>query len=169
MTLVELPKLSAHKVPHGSFLIGKIGLMYSFDELTLNSNSKYSTYVSCYYYLPCFIFFQRICSTLQPCRRYPAGSAISPEEEKASLEEQLASLDLYATMYGYGNADQYLKTMYGNGASKKTYTAYCEKQALASAYYGHYADSLTYDDAALREAEAARVLQIILTGSRQSS
>jgi len=83
-----------------------------------------------------------------------AAGFVLPEEEKASLEEQLASLDLYATMYGYSDADQYLKAMYGNGASKKTYTAYCEKQALASAYYGHYADSLTYDDAALREAEA---------------
>ena len=77
-----------------------------------------------------------------------------PEEEKAALEEQLSGLDLYATMYGYGDADAYLKAMYGNGASKKTYQAYCELQALASAYYNHYADSLTYDDAALREAEA---------------
>jgi len=82
-----------------------------------------------------------------------AGFAL-PEEDKASLEEQLSSLDLYATMYGYSNADQYLKAVYGNGASKKSYTAYCEKQALASAYYNHYADSLTYDDAALRAAEA---------------
>ena len=77
-----------------------------------------------------------------------------PEEDKASLDEQLASLDLYATMYGYSNADAYLKAMYGNGASLKSYTAYCEKQALASAYYSHYAESLTYDDAALRAAEA---------------
>jgi len=77
-----------------------------------------------------------------------------PEEDKAALEEQLAGLDLYATMYGYKNADQYLKAMYGNGASKKTYTAYCEKQVLASAYYNHYAEALTYDDAALRAAEA---------------
>ena len=77
-----------------------------------------------------------------------------PEAEKASLEEQLASLDLYANMYGYSSADQYLKAMYGNGASLKSYTAYCEKQALASSYYNHYAESLTYDDGALREAEA---------------
>ena len=77
-----------------------------------------------------------------------------PEDEKAALQEQLDSLDLYATMYGYSNADQYLKAMYGNGASLKSYTAYCEKQALAAAYYNHYADSLTYDDAALRSAEA---------------
>ena len=77
-----------------------------------------------------------------------------PEAEKEALETSLDSLDLYATMYGYANADQYLKAMYGNGASKKTYQAYCEKQALASAYYNSYADSLTYEDADLRAAEA---------------
>ena len=77
-----------------------------------------------------------------------------PEEDRANLEEQLSSLDLYATMYGFSNADSYLKAMYGAGASMKSYTAYCEMQALASAYYNHYAESLTYDDAALRAAEA---------------
>ena len=77
-----------------------------------------------------------------------------PEAEKEALETSLDSLDLYATMYGYANADQYLKAMYGNGASKKTYQAYCEKQALASAYYNSYAESLTYEDADLRAAEA---------------
>ena len=77
-----------------------------------------------------------------------------PEEDRAELESQLSSLDLYATMYGYPNADAYLKAMYGNGASKKTYQTYCEKQALASAYYNHYSESLTYEDADLRAAEA---------------
>ena len=77
-----------------------------------------------------------------------------PEAEKEALETDLASLDLYATMYGYSNADQYLKAMYGNGASKESYTDYCETQALASAYYNHYAESLTYTDADLRAAEA---------------
>ena len=77
-----------------------------------------------------------------------------PEAEKENLDNQLASLDLYATMYGYGDADAYLKAMYGNGASKKTYTAYCEKQALASAYYNHYAEALTYEDADLRAKES---------------
>ena len=76
-----------------------------------------------------------------------------PEAEKEALETSLASLDLYATMYGYANADQYLKAMYGNGASKKTYEAYCEKQALASAYYEHYSENLNYTDEDLRAAE----------------
>jgi len=77
-----------------------------------------------------------------------------PEEDREALETQLNSLDLYAAMYGYSDADAYLKAMYGNGASKETYQAYCEKQALASAYYNHYAESLTYEDADLRAAEA---------------
>ena len=77
-----------------------------------------------------------------------------PEEDRAELESQLASLDLYATMYGYRNADAYLKAMYGTGASRKTYESYCEKQMLASAFYSNYAESLTYEDADLRAAEA---------------
>ena len=82
-----------------------------------------------------------------------AGFAL-PEADRTNLETQLSSLDLYATMYGYGDADAYLKAMYGAGASKTTYTEYCQLQALASAYYNHYADSLTYEEADLRAAEA---------------
>ena len=77
-----------------------------------------------------------------------------PEEDREELESQLATLDLYATMYGYSNADAYLKAMYGTGASRKTYESYCEKQMLASAFYNNYAESLTYEDADLRAAEA---------------
>ena len=77
-----------------------------------------------------------------------------PEESKAAVENNLASLDLYAAMYGYGTADAYLKAMYGNGASKESFTAYNELQALASAYYNHYSEGLTYEDADLRAKEA---------------
>jgi len=77
-----------------------------------------------------------------------------PEADKEALDNSMESLDLYATMYGFADADAYLKAMYGNGASKKTYAAYCEKQSLASAYYANYAESLTYEEADLRAAEA---------------
>ena len=77
-----------------------------------------------------------------------------PEADREALETNLSSLDLYATMYGYGDADAYLKAMYGTGASKESFRAYNELQALASAYYNHYADSLTYEAEDLREAEA---------------
>ena len=82
-----------------------------------------------------------------------AGYTLSAQEQEA-LETNMESLNLYATMYGYSNADSYLKAMYGTGASKETYKTYCEKQALASSYYNHYAQTLTYEDADLRTKEA---------------
>ena len=82
-----------------------------------------------------------------------AGYTLSAEE-KETLETNMQSLELYATMYGHSNADSYLKAMYGNGASMETYKAYSEKQVLASSYYNHYAQSLTYEDADLRAKEA---------------
>ena len=82
-----------------------------------------------------------------------AGYTLSAEEEEA-LNTNMESLELYATMYGYANADRYLKAMYGVGASKETYKTYCEKQALASSYYNHYAQNLTYEDTDLRAKEA---------------
>ncbi len=76
------------------------------------------------------------------------------EEEQASIDSNLETLSLYATMYGYADADAYLKAIYGNGASEKGYRAYNELNALASSYYNHYGESLVYEDAALREKEA---------------
>ena len=83
-----------------------------------------------------------------------AAGFVLPEADREALESSLSNLDLYAAMYGYGDADAYLKAMYGSGASKESYTAYCEKQALASAYYNQHSQSLTYEDAELRAAEA---------------
>ena len=77
-----------------------------------------------------------------------------PAQEQEALQANMESLDLYATMYGYTNADSYLRAMYGSGASKETYKTYYEKQALASSYYNHYAQSLTYEDAQLRAKES---------------
>ena len=77
-----------------------------------------------------------------------------PEAEQEMLESNMDSLDLYAAMYGYGDADAYLKAMYGTGATKESFRAYNELQALASAYYNNYADALTYEAADLRAAEA---------------
>ena len=82
-----------------------------------------------------------------------AGYSLS-QEELDELEAQLESLDLYATMYGFSNADQYLKAYYGNGASKKGYMEYAKNTTLASNFYNHYAESLSYEDADLRAKEA---------------
>ena len=76
------------------------------------------------------------------------------EDEVAALEQSLSSMDLYAAMYGYEDADAYLKAMYGYGASKEGYLEYAKLSALADSYYSHHAASLTYEDSDLRAAEA---------------
>lgn len=82
-----------------------------------------------------------------------AGFSLT-EEEIASVESSIDSMDIYAAMYGYEDGDAYLKAMYGHGADKESYKTYALKSTLADAYYNEYANSLTYDDAALRAAEA---------------
>ncbi len=81
-----------------------------------------------------------------------AGFVLS-EEQNASVDEQLSSLGIYAAMYGYADAESYLKAIYGSGASLKGYTEYTKLRFLADAYYQEYADSLVYEEADLRAAE----------------
>ena len=76
------------------------------------------------------------------------------EEDLASLDSEIANMQLYALYYyGYSDFEDYLKAVYGNGATEESFRAYAELTTLATSYQNHYADSLTYDDAALRAAE----------------
>lgn len=77
-----------------------------------------------------------------------------PEAQQNSVDSTISTLELYSTIYGYKNANQYLKSIYGSGASLDSYRSYLEKTMLASAYQTAYADSLTFTDADLRAAEA---------------
>ena len=82
-----------------------------------------------------------------------AGHTLA-EDELVQVDNAVNNMTMYATIYGYGDVDAYLKAMYGNGASEKGYRAYLENSLLADSYYTAYADALTYDDAALREKES---------------
>ena len=75
------------------------------------------------------------------------------ESEVAAIDNAVQQMELYGMMYGY-EGDGYLKAMYGNGASAESYRNYVELSVLADSYYAAYGESLSYDDAALREAEA---------------
>ena len=77
-----------------------------------------------------------------------------PEEQAAQIDSNLSMLEAYGKLYGHSDAKGYLKALYGNGATMEGYRAYNERNALASAYYNHYADSLTYTDADLRAKES---------------
>ena len=76
-----------------------------------------------------------------------------PEDHAAELDSAISNMELYAALYGYSDADAYVKAMYGNGASVEGYRTYVEKTLLANAYQTAYGDSLVYEDADLRAAE----------------
>lgn len=77
-----------------------------------------------------------------------------PDEDKTDIQNAISSMDVYATLYGYSSGEDYLKAIYGKGATTASYQAYCERNALAQAYQEYYSDSLTYTDEDLRAAEA---------------
>ena len=78
------------------------------------------------------------------------------EEQKATVESNISTLEIYAPLYGYTDADAYIQASYGHGASLESYREYLMLNALAQEYYSNYANGLTYDDAALREAEEGK-------------
>ena len=82
-----------------------------------------------------------------------AGHTLS-EDEVANLDNMVNTYDAYAVMSGYPDTDTYLKAMYGRGANKKNFRAYVENNMLAESYNTAYSNSLTYEDADLRAAEA---------------
>jgi len=78
------------------------------------------------------------------------------EDQLAALDNSLAELELSAVMQGFASAEDYIKAYYGHGASMESFRAYNEMNALAQYYYSNYAESLSYDDAALRAAETGK-------------
>ena len=78
------------------------------------------------------------------------------EEQQKAMDSNLNMLDLYASLYGYKNADKFLQSRYGHGSNVKSYTEYTKISTIASAFYNKYSESLTYDDAAIREYEKGK-------------
>ena len=82
-----------------------------------------------------------------------AGFTLS-EDTLTELDMMVSNLEAYAVLYGYSDADSYVKAMYGRGASLDSYVEYTKVSMLADAYYNAYAEELTYEDADLRAVEA---------------
>lgn len=82
------------------------------------------------------------------------GYAIS-EDDMGQVNSVMNNLELYAKMYGYDNADAYLKAMYGNGASKEGYLEYYRNNILAASYQSAHQDALTFSSDEIRTADAA--------------
>lgn len=78
------------------------------------------------------------------------------EAAVAEIDNMMSQMELTAIMNGFAKAEDYIKAFYGHGASVESFREYREVVALASEYYNNYAQSLTYDDAALRAAEEGK-------------
>lgn len=79
-----------------------------------------------------------------------AGYELSDEDQQ-TLKTYSKNMDANAKALGYESADQLLAQQYGNGAEKDTYLAYLKRGMIANGYYNEYSDSLSFDDAAIRE------------------
>ena len=81
-----------------------------------------------------------------------AGHKLSAEE-KQLIDNVIANLETTASSRNFPSAKDYLKAQYGHGATIESYTKYLEMSLLADSYYSAYADTLNYDDAAIRAYE----------------
>ena len=73
------------------------------------------------------------------------GHKLSETEQK-TLDSNIEAISTMAKLYGYSNANAYLRATYGTGANLKTYTAYYTINSLASSYFDAHSDSLKYTD-----------------------
>jgi parvulin-like peptidyl-prolyl isomerase len=81
------------------------------------------------------------------------------EEEVSALDAQISGMKDAAKSYGYNSVNAYLKGMYGNGASQKTYEKYASVSAMASSYYDKHSEELkdSYTDETFSKYEEDKV------------
>ncbi len=77
------------------------------------------------------------------------------DAERSTLDTLYHNMEHTATEKGYKNVNDFLESIYGPGASEKTYKKYTEVTLMASSYYNAYSAQLkdSYDDADLRNFE----------------
>lgn len=93
-------------------------------------------------------------STYALCDAAAAEGVALNEEEIASIDAQATYLTTYAAANNYSKLGDFLKVIYGNGATEESYRNYTMMNTLASKYFGEHANSLTYTDGDLRAKEA---------------
>ena len=76
------------------------------------------------------------------------------EDQLAEIDTTILNLEAYAKIYGYSDANRYIKAIYGSGATVDSYKAYVTHNTMASAYYDAHSESLTYTDEDIRAKDA---------------
>lgn len=81
------------------------------------------------------------------------------EEDQTSIDSTLSYMSLYASYYGYSNADGYIRAIYGTSASMESYEEYYTVCYTASAYAQEYIDALEYTEDEYRAYEADKMAE----------
>ena len=74
-----------------------------------------------------------------------AGETLT-EAQESELEVAIETLTLYASMYGYSDAEAYLHAMYGAGATIENYSKYLEAKTIATNYAQKHYNSIEISD-----------------------
>lgn len=74
-----------------------------------------------------------------------AGFAL-PEEEELNITSQIGTIEMQAMLSGYDDMDMYVAAYYGNGSTFDSYLTYVRRSSLATAYYNHYNEELSFTD-----------------------
>lgn len=72
------------------------------------------------------------------------------EDRQKSIDSTMLTMSFYASYYGFNDMDAYLVNSYGNGATEESYRNYYTVCRTAEDYYDHHAESLEYDEEAIR-------------------
>lgn len=79
------------------------------------------------------------------------------EEDQKSLDSAISSMASYAKYYGYSNVQEYLRSIYGNSATEKSYNNYYTITKIASSYYQDHSDSIEYEASDYRAFEKEKM------------
>ena len=86
-----------------------------------------------------------------------ANSYTMSQDEQDYYDSQVNAMPAMAENSGFKNLKSYLKNLYGNGATEKTYKDYFEVNTIANFYNAAHADSITYTDDEIRAYDAEHV------------
>jgi len=83
-----------------------------------------------------------------------AEGFVLPEEYANNADSIISNMSLYASLYGYADAEAYIKAMYGNGASLESIRNYIEMSLIAEAYTDAHYENLSFTEEDIRTADA---------------
>ena len=76
------------------------------------------------------------------------------DDDKAYIDNQISTLSTYAALYGYSDAEGYMRAMYGNGANEEVLRNYFEVCYTAQAYQNAVSEDLEFTDADIEAKDA---------------